>query len=53
MQEIARLSDHVAIISDGRIAASGSVSDILSSTGQDDLEDAFVVAIGGHLDGTS
>jgi sodium transport system ATP-binding protein len=53
MQEIARLSDHVAIISDGRIAASGSVSELLSSTGQDDLEDAFVVAIGGHLDGTS
>ncbi len=46
MQEIERLSDHVAIISDGRIVASGSVAGILESTGRDDLEDAFVVAIG-------
>ncbi|MEQ8516321.1 MAG: ATP-binding cassette domain-containing protein, partial [Chromatocurvus sp.] len=46
MQEIERLSDHVAIISDGRIVASGSVAGILEATGRDDLEDAFVVAIG-------
>lgn len=46
MQEIERLSDHVAIISDGRVVTSGSVSGILDATGCDDLEDAFVVAIG-------
>lgn len=46
MQEVQRLSDHVAIISDGRIATSGSVAGILAASGQDDLEDAFVMAIG-------
>ncbi len=46
MQEVALLSDHVAIIHDGRIALSGSTESILESTGQDNLEDAFVVAIG-------
>lgn len=52
MQEISNLSDHVAIISDGRIASAGSVAEILQSTGQSDLEDAFVVAIGESLDAT-
>ncbi len=46
MQEMERLSDRVAIISDGRIVASGSVADILDATACTDLEDAFVVAIG-------
>ena len=46
MQEVSQLSDHVAIISDGRVALSGSIASILSRTGQSDLEDAFVVAIG-------
>ena len=50
MQEIERLSDHVAIISDGRIAASGSVAEILAATGREDLEDAFVVAMGGRAE---
>ncbi len=46
MQEVSRLCDRVAIISDGRIAMTDSVAGILERTGQDDLEDAFVVAIG-------
>ena len=46
MQEIERLSDHVVIISEGRIVASGSVGGILEATACKDLEDAFVVAIG-------
>lgn len=46
MQEVSRLCDRVAIISDGRIAMTDSVPGILERTGQDDLEDAFVVAIG-------
>lgn len=46
MQEIERLSDRVSIISDGRIMASGRVADILDATACNDLEDAFVVAIG-------
>ncbi len=46
MQEVSRLCDRVAIISDGRIAMTDTVSGILERTGQTDLEDAFVVAIG-------
>lgn len=46
MQEVSRLCDRVAIISDGRIAMTDSVAGILSRTGQEDLEDAFVSAIG-------
>lgn len=51
MQEIERLCDHVAIINDGRIAASGSVATLLDATGCTDLEEAFVVAIGGAAGG--
>lgn len=50
MQEVSMLCDHVAIISDGRIAMADSVPGILHRTGQDDLEDAFVVAIGEKLE---
>ncbi|WP_347329508.1 ATP-binding cassette domain-containing protein [Marinimicrobium locisalis] len=46
MQEVARLCDQVAIISDGCVAMTGTVPGILEETGQQDLEDAFVVAIG-------
>jgi len=50
MQEVARLADSVAIINEGRIAMTGSVAGILEQTGQSDLEDAFVVAIGEQPD---
>ena len=50
MQEVAALCDHIAIISDGRIALSDSLDGIRATTGQYDLEDAFVVAIGESLD---
>ena len=50
MQEVARLADAVAIINEGRIAMTGSVPGILEQTGQSDLEDAFVVAIGEQPD---
>ena len=42
MQEVAALCDHIAIIADGRIAMADTLPGILSSTGQDNLEDAFV-----------
>lgn len=44
MQEVAALCDHIAIISDGIVAMEGSLDGILESTGQTDLEDAFVIA---------
>lgn len=50
MQEVSMLCDHVAIISDGKIAMADSVEGILKQTGQEDLEDAFVVAIGESLE---
>lgn len=52
MQEVARLCDRVAIISDGQVALTGTVPGILEKTGQEDLEDAFVVAIGERLEVT-
>ncbi len=46
MQEVAALCDHIAIISDGTIAIADSLEGIRRTTGEHDLEDAFVKAIG-------
>ena len=46
MQEVAMLCDELMIISDGRVAISGTPDEILLKTGCSDLEDAFVAAIG-------
>lgn len=46
MQEVSALCDHIAIISDGKIAIEDTLEGIKSRTGEDDLEDAFVRAIG-------
>lgn len=45
MQEVEALCDHISIISDGRIAISGSHEDILQKTLRSNLEDAFVAAV--------
>ncbi len=50
MQEVAALCDYVAIINEGKIAISDSVAGIRQVTGQNDLEDAFVVAVGGSIE---
>jgi len=50
MQEVAALCDHIAIISDGSIAMADSLEGIHSRTCQNDLEDAFVIAIGERLE---
>ncbi|WP_096085716.1 ATP-binding cassette domain-containing protein [Agaribacterium haliotis] len=50
MQEVDALCDHVAIINEGRITLEGAVADIKRQTGQSNLEDAFVFAIGESLD---
>lgn len=52
MQEVAALCDHIAIISDGVVAMADSLAGIRQQTGQDDLEDAFVIAIGEELEDT-
>lgn len=46
MQEVAMLCDDLVIISGGRVALSGTPDEIRRKTGSDDLEDAFVAAIG-------
>lgn len=50
MQEVAALCDHIAIISEGTIAMADSLAGILARTGQGELEDAFVIAIGEQLE---
>jgi len=46
MQEVAALCDEIVIIANGTVAASGSPESLRSSTGESNLEDAFVKAIG-------
>jgi len=46
MQEVAALCDQIVIISGGEVAAQGTPQAILRKTGETDLEDAFIAAIG-------
>jgi sodium transport system ATP-binding protein len=46
MQEVAALCDQVVIISKGVVSATGSPDDLRKQTGQENLEDAFVAALG-------
>lgn len=46
MQEVAALCDDICIIANGQVAIDGSIDGIREQTGCDDLEDAFVAAIG-------
>ncbi|HEY2344821.1 MAG TPA: ATP-binding cassette domain-containing protein [Xanthomonadaceae bacterium] len=46
MQEVAALCDRIVVIAHGRVVAQGSADELRTQTGQDNLEDAFVKAIG-------
>lgn len=46
MQEVAALCDQIVIISQGKVSATGSPDDLRKQTGRENLEDAFVAAIG-------
>jgi sodium transport system ATP-binding protein len=46
MQEVTALCDQIVIISRGQVTATGSPDDLRRQTGQENLEDAFVAAIG-------
>ena len=46
MQEVAALCDQIVIISQGSVSANGSPDDLRKQTGKENLEDAFVAAIG-------
>ncbi len=46
MQEVSALCDQIVVINRGVVAASGTPEQLKTSTGQQNLEDAFVAAIG-------
>ena len=46
MQEVAAICDRVVVIAHGRVVASGTPDDIRRAMGVEDLEEAFVRAIG-------
>jgi sodium transport system ATP-binding protein len=46
MQEVAAMCDRIVIISRGEVAAHGTPDDLRRQTGRENLEDAFVAAIG-------
>lgn len=46
MQEVAALCDRIVIVAKGRVVAQGTPDQLRALTGQDNLEDAFVKAIG-------
>lgn len=46
MQEVAELCDEIVIIDHGRVAAAGTPDQLRRQTGRDNLEEAFVAAIG-------
>ncbi|MEO7477751.1 MAG: ATP-binding cassette domain-containing protein [Lysobacteraceae bacterium] len=46
MQEVAALCDRIVVIAKGRVVAQGSADELRAQTGEDNLEDAFVKAIG-------
>lgn len=46
MQEVSALCDNIVIIAKGEIAAEGSPDNLRQQTGKENLEDAFVKAIG-------
>ena len=46
MQEVAALCDQIVIIANGKVALEGTTDEIRNATNRNDLEDAFVAAIG-------
>jgi sodium transport system ATP-binding protein len=46
MQEVAALCDRIVIIAHGRVVAEGTADELRAMTGEANLEDAFVKAIG-------
>jgi sodium transport system ATP-binding protein len=46
MQEVSALCDYIVILNKGEVVARGGAQELLDKTGQSNLEDAFVAAIG-------
>jgi sodium transport system ATP-binding protein len=49
MHEVSRLCDHIVIVSEGSIVASGTTDEIRAAAGEDNLEDAFVKLVEGGV----
>jgi ABC-2 type transport system ATP-binding protein len=47
LEEVEALSDRIGVMAKGKLAAVGTVSEIIKQTGSSDLEDAFVALAGG------
>ena len=52
MQEVAALCDRIVILARGTVVAAGTPDQIRAATGRDDLEDAFVQALGRDAEAT-
>jgi sodium transport system ATP-binding protein len=46
MQEVAALCDRIVVIAHGKAVAQGTPDELRAQTGEQNLEDAFVKAIG-------
>ena len=46
MQEVAALCDRIVVIAQGKVMAAGTPDEVRAQTGEENLEDAFVKAIG-------
>jgi sodium transport system ATP-binding protein len=46
MQEVAALCDRIVVIAQGKVMAVGTPDELRAQTGEQNLEDAFVKAIG-------
>ena len=47
MHEVAAICDHIVVIARGRVVAEGTIQELLSRTGEDDLEDMYLSVTGG------
>jgi sodium transport system ATP-binding protein len=45
MHEVARLCDHIVIVSAGKVIAEGTKEQIREAAGEENLEDAFVMLV--------
>ena len=48
MHEVAAICDHVVILARGRVAAQGTIEELLSRSGESDIEDMFLAFTGGE-----
>jgi sodium transport system ATP-binding protein len=46
MQEVGALCDHIVVMSEGLVVASGTPEELKRLTGKENLEDAFIAAVG-------